>query len=324
MNKKIVDFKVGDSIQGFFLVKSMKLKTSSNNKTFLDFNLTDKTGEINAKLWDGTKEDEKKYSEGKLIKVRGNISEWQGKLQLRIIKIRTTNDDDNIIIDDYVPSAPEKPETMFRQILSYIDKIDNKDIHNIVSYIFKENKSKLMFYPAAKSNHHSMHGGLLYHILTMLKGAERFLEIYTFLDKDLLFGGVILHDIAKINEMDSNELGIVSSYTSEGELLGHIIQEIKQIEKVSEKMGADKEITTLLQHMVLSHHYEPEFGSPKRPMIPEAEMLHYLDVIDARMFDMKKTLESVEPSSFSDKIWTLHSRKLYKAKYNNTSICIEK
>ncbi|SKC48530.1 3'-5' exoribonuclease YhaM family protein [Maledivibacter halophilus] len=317
MSKKIVDFKVGDSIQGFFLVKSIKLKTSSNNKIFLDFNLTDRTGEINAKLWDCTKEDEKKYSEGKLIKVKGSILEWQGKLQLRIIKIRNVKEEDNLIIDDYVLSAPEKSEIMYEKILSYIDNIDNDDIRNIVSYLFKENKKELMFYPAAKSNHHSMHGGLLYHILTMLRGAEKFLEIYTFLDKDLLFGGVVLHDIAKINEMDSNELGIVSSYTSEGELLGHIIQGIKQIEKVSEKVDANKEITVLLQHMLLSHHYEPEFGSPKRPMIPEAEILHYLDVIDARMFDMKKTLENIEPSGFSDKIWTLHNRKLYKAKYNN-------
>lgn len=320
MDMKIIDFNVGDFVEGFFLVKSLIVKTSSNNKTFLDFNFTDKTGEINAKLWDYTKGDEHRYSEGKLVKVRGNVSEWQGKLQLKIMKIREVNSDDGLSIDDYVPSAPEKPEIMYQTILHYIDEINNKDIYDIVSYIFKESRDKLMFYPAAKSNHHAIHGGLLYHILTMLRTAEKLCEIYTFLDKNLLFGGVILHDIAKIEEMDSNELGIVSSYTSEGELLGHIIQGIKNIEKVSAKLGADKEITTLLQHMILSHHYEPEFGSPKRPMIPEAEILHYLDVIDARMFDMKKTLGNTEPRSFSDKIWTLHNRKLYKAAYNSDDL----
>jgi len=316
MYKKIGDFKVGDFIEGFYLVKAVSVKTSSNNKTYLDFNLADKTGEINAKLWDSSKEEENQFTEGKLVKVRGNVSEWQSKLQLKIMRIRLSDEGDNLSLDDYVPKAPEESESMYEEILSYIEKMNNKDIYNIVSYMFKESKDKLMFYPAAKSNHHAMHGGLLYHILTMLRMADKLYDIYSFLDKDLLFGGVILHDMAKLDEMDSNELGIVSSYTSEGELLGHIIQGIKKIEKVADELNADKEITTLLQHMVLSHHYEPEFGSPKRPMIPEAEILHYLDIIDARMFDMKKTLENIKPMGFSDKVWTLNNRKLYKAAYN--------
>lgn len=315
MYKKINEFKVGDNIEGFYLVKSMGVKTSSNNKTYIDFNLADKTGEINGKLWDSTKEDENQFTEGKLIKVRGIVSEWEGKLQLKIIKLRLSDKGDYLSLDDYIPKAPEESETMYKKILSYIGEIKNKDIHNIVSYILKENKDKVMFYPAAKSNHHAIHGGLLYHILTMLKMAEKLCEIYDLLDRDLLYGGIILHDIAKLEEMDSNELGIVSAYTREGELLGHIVQGIKNIEKVSEKLNTDKEITTLLQHMVLSHHYEPEFGSPKRPMIPEAEILHYLDIIDARMFDMQKTLENIKPMSFSDKIWTLNNRKLYKTAY---------
>lgn len=315
MYKKINEFKVGDNIEGFYLVKSMGVKTSSNNKTYIDFNLADKTGEINGKLWDSTKEDENQFTEGKLIKVRGIVSEWQGKLQLKIIKLRLSDKGDYLSLDDYIPKAPEESETMYKKILSYIGEIKNKDVHNIVSYILKENKDKVMFYPAAKSNHHAIHGGLLYHILTMLKMAEKLCEIYDLLDRDLLYGGIILHDIAKLEEMDSNELGIVSAYTREGELLGHIVQGIKNIEKVSEKLNTDKEITTLLQHMVLSHHYEPEFGSPKRPMIPEAEILHYLDIIDARMFDMQKTLENIKPMSFSDKIWTLNNRKLYKTAY---------
>ncbi len=319
MYMKISDFRVGDNIEGFYLIKAVTVKTSSNNKTFLDFNLADKTGEINAKLWDCKKEDENAFVEGTLVKARGNVSEWQNKLQLKIMRIRLSDDEDYISLEDYVPTAPEESETMYEKILGYIEAMNNKDIYNIVSYMFKEGKDRLMFYPAAKSNHHAIHGGLLYHTLTMLTMAERICEIYTFLDKDLLFGGVILHDMAKLDEMDSNELGIVSSYTSDGELLGHIIQGIKNIEKVSDKVGADKEITTLIQHMVLSHHYEPEFGSPKRPMIPEAEILHYLDVIDARMFDMKKTLENVKSRGFSDKVWTLNNRKLYKVAYRQNN-----
>ncbi len=319
MYKKISGFQIGETIEGFYLIKTVSVKTSSNNKSFLDINLADKTGEINAKLWDSTKEDENQFKEGSLIKVRGNVSEWQGKLQLKIMRIRLADESDCLILEEYIPAAPLESEIMYERILNYIEQIGNKDIYNIVSYMFKENKERLMFYPAAKSNHHAMLGGLLYHILTMLRMAENYCEIYSFLDKGLLFAGVILHDMAKLEEMNSNELGIVSEYTSEGELLGHIIQGIKTIEIVAAKLGADKEITTLLQHMILTHHYEPEFGSPKRPMIPEAEILHYLDVVDARMFDMKKTLENIKPKAFSDKIWTLHNRKLYKSSYKKES-----
>jgi 3'-5' exoribonuclease len=112
--------------------------------------------------------------------------------------------------------------------------------------------------------------------------------------------------------MAAGELGIVSEYTTEGELLGHIVQGVKMVDRAAREVGADTEVSLLLQHMILSHHYEPEFGSPKRPMIPEAEVLHYLDIIDARMYDMGKVLSHVEAGSFSDKVWLLHNRKLYK------------
>ena len=124
----------------------------------------------------------------------------------------------------------------------------------------------------------------------------------------------MLHDLSKIEEMESNELGVVSSYTPEGMLLGHIIQGIKTIDRVGSQLEADQETIILLQHLVLSHHYEPEFGSPKRPMIPEGEILHYLDLMDARMYDMQKALENVEPGGFSEKIWLLHNRNIYRPK----------
>lgn len=310
--KKINEFKVGDYIEGFFLIKDVFIKSSSNNKSFLDITLTDKTGEMNAKLWDCSKEDEELFTPSKLIKARGNVIEWQGRLQLKIMRLRLATEADGIKIEDYVLSAPEKAEDMYSEILKYIDRIKNSEINGIVSKIIEESKEKLMFYPAAKSNHHAIRCGLLYHVLTMLRSADRLSEVYTYLNKDLLFAGVILHDIAKLEEMDSSEIGIVSDYTIEGQLLGHIIQGIKRIEKVGEEVGASKEVMMLLQHMLLSHHYEPEFGSPKRPMIPEAELLHYLDIIDSRMFDMNKALDGVEKNNFSDKVWVLHNRKVYK------------
>jgi len=251
-----------------------------------------------------------------VVKVRGVVNEYRGKLQLKIEKIRNITTDDNINIDDFVLSAPYKSEDMFDIILEFIEKIKNKDIKGITEQIILECSEKMMHYPAAKSNHHAVRGGLLYHTTTMLKAGEKLLEIYNYLNSDLLYAGIILHDIAKIYEMDSSELGIVSQYTVEGQLLGHIVLGVNLIDRAGNGIKADKEIMMLLQHMILAHHYEPEYGSPKRPMIPEAEMLHHLDIMDARMYDMQKALHDVNEGDFSDKIYSLDNVSIYKAKFN--------
>jgi len=316
-NKKIKQLQAGDSVQSFFLVKSADSKTGSNNKNYLDLTLVDQTGELNAKIWDRSDEDEQQYVPNTLVRVRGTVNEWQSRLQLKIDKIRVATDEDDLDIGEFVPVAPYSPEFMYAEIESYIGKIKNQDMHNIVSSIIAAHKEKLLLYPAAKQNHHAVRSGLMYHIMTMLRMGEKASEIYVALNKDLLFAGIILHDIAKTAEMDASELGIVSEYTIEGELLGHIIQGIKMIDQTATILGADPEVSLLLQHMILSHHYEPDFGSPKRPMIPEAELLHYLDMIDARMYDMQHVLENVEDGKLSEKVWLLNNRKLYKAAMKN-------
>lgn len=310
--KKINEINAGEKIDGFFLIKTIDLKTSSNNKKYLDLNLCDKTGEINAKLWEYEEGDETKYSSSSLVKVRGSVSLWNNTLQLKIEKIRETNQQDNVNVEDFVPVAPLQADFMYDEILKYASNMTNVSIKNIVLAILQEKQSKLMHYPAAKKNHHAIKSGLLFHVLTMLHAGERLCEIYSFLNRDLLYAGIMLHDIAKLEEMDANELGIVSEYTVEGQLLGHITQGIKKIELVAEAVGADKESAMLLQHMILSHHYEPEYGSPIKPMFPEAELLHHLDIIDARMYDMKRVTGEVEAGSFSEKVYSLDNRKIYK------------
>lgn len=310
--KKINEFQAGEKIDGFFLVKSVELKTSSNGKKYMDFTLGDKTGEINSKLWELEEGDEEKYSANMLIKVRGAVSMWMNSLQLKIERLRETVPSDEVKIDDFVPVAPLEPEYMYDEIFKFIDNMKNDDIKNIVSIIIKEKQDKLMHYPAAKKNHHAVKSGLLYHILTMLRAGEKLCEIYTFINKDLLYAGVLLHDMSKLEEMDASELGIVSDYTIEGQLLGHITQGIKKVELVAEKVGANREIVMLLQHMILSHHYEPEFGSPVRPMFPEAELLHHLDIIDARMYDMKRVAGETAKGNFSERVYSLENRKIYK------------
>lgn len=310
--KSIEDFKVNDKIDGFFIIKTSECRTASNSKKYLDFTIADKTGEINAKYWNYNEGDEEKYKANTLIKVRGNVTQWQNNMQFKIDRIRVTNKNDKVDITEFVPSAPHSSEEMYSDLVKYISKIKNKDIKNIINSIIDENKHKIMHFPAAKKNHHALRGGLLYHTTTMLKAGEKLCEVYTFLNTDLLFGGVILHDLAKMDEMDSSELGIVNEYTVEGQLLGHIIQGVKNVEVAAQKVGADKEITMLLQHMILSHHYEPEFGSPKKPMIPEAQMLHYLDILDASLYDMHKANSETDEGKFSNPVWSLDKRRIYK------------
>ena len=310
--KKINEFIKGERIEGYFLIKSANCKTANaNGKKYLDFVIGDNTGEISAKLWEVNSENETLFKENTLIKLQAMVVAWQSTLQLKIEKIRNVDENDDVRIEDYVQTAPYKSEDMFEQINTYINAISNKDIKNIVNEMFNQNKEALMYYPAAKKNHHSIRGGLLYHTLTMLKGAKALGNIYEFLNKDLLYSGAILHDLAKIKEMESNTLGIVSDYTIEGTLLGHITLGVKDIEIVGECLNSDREVITLLQHMVLSHHYEPEYGSPIKPMIPEAEILHYLDIMDARMYDMKKAISETPERGFSDRIWSLENRRVY-------------
>ncbi|HHU49627.1 MAG TPA: HD domain-containing protein [Clostridiales bacterium] len=312
MQNDVITFTRGETIQGYYMLKTVTLKTSNTNNRYFDLTIADKTGEVNGKIWDTEMVGDMELYDGMLVKLRGLVNDWQGQLQVKVERIRRVNSGDKIRIEDFVPSAPHPPEDMLGEVLKYLVKIKNGDIKQITGILLKENREKLLHYPAAMKNHHSVRGGLLYHISTMLKMAERVLEIYTHLNADLLYAGVILHDLAKIDEMNANDLGIVSSYTTEGILLGHIVQGIKDIERVGSQINADRETIVLLQHMILSHHYEPEFGSPKRPMIPEGEILHYLDMMDARMYDMQKALEAVKPGEFSDKVWLLNNRQMYK------------
>lgn len=315
-NIKIKEFKVGEEVQGVFIIKTVAIRISTNNKKYLDMNIVDSTGEVNAKLWDCSDEQENLYKENILVKIRGHVSEWRGQQQLKINKIRLTTDEDELNLEEFVPVAPEKDIDMFNEVMRYVELVKNKDIKAILNEVISLNKEKLMYYPAAKSNHHAIRSGLLYHMKRMLMVAESLCSIYLNLNSDLLYAGIILHDIAKIEEMDSSELGIVSSYTMEGQLLGHIIQGIKDLEVIGNKLNADKEVVIMLQHMVLSHHYEAEYGSPKKPMFPEAELLHHIDMIDARMYDMEKALRDVEPGEFSDRIWVLNNISLYKSRFD--------
>lgn len=310
--KKLSELAVNDPFEGYVLIKSFQVKTGQTGKNYADLTIADAHGEMNAKIWNYNEEQFAKFKSNLLVKVRGVVVAWMNSLQLKIEKIRVAVEDDPVSINDFVPSAPKSGEEMFAVLQEYIARIGQEDIRGIVTFVVEQVKEKLLYYPAAQANHHSVRGGLLYHTTTMLAAAEAMCRIYTELDSDWLFAGVILHDIEKTNEMAASELGLVSDYTMKGLLLGHIVQGPLIIAEAAKAVGAREETTVLLQHMLISHHYEPEFGAIRRPMFPEAEMLHYLDMIDARMFDFRKALADVQAGGFSDKQWLLNNRRLYK------------
>lgn len=314
IEKKIAEFKAGEYIQGVFYIKDSEMKTTTTNNKYMNFTFADKTGEVNAKLWDWDEDNVSRFKAGILVKVRGNVVDWQGQIQFKIDFISKVIDSDNIKIDDYIPSAPYSGDAMYKFIVNVInEKMTDDEFKKLCMYVLEDNKDTLLIAPAAKKNHHAVRSGLLYHTTSMLRCALTLSSIYTFLNKNLLYTGVILHDMGKMFEMKQNETGLVNEYTVEGTLLGHIIQGINYIDGIGKSLGIDPEKVLLVKHMILSHHYIPEHGSPKAPAFPEAEMLHYLDILDARMYDMQQAVESTEIGAFSERIWSLENRSVYKS-----------
>ncbi len=303
----------------FFLVKGLSIRTGSNRKMFLDVILGDATGEINGKKWDVTEEEAaalEQIKEGDLARVKAEVTEWNGMLQLKILRIRAAVKEDKLEMSDYIKTAPEDPLEMFGYVLSRAEGITDLDLKGLTLRFLQENKEKLLYYPAAMRNHHAELGGLLYHIKRMLMSGEKLCEIYPFLDKDWVVAGVILHDMEKLNEIMSNEWGISPGYTLEGQLLGHLVQGVKVVDRMAREAGMPEEKALMLEHMILAHHYEPEFGSPRRPLFPEAELLHYLDMVDARMYDFEDALAGTPPGDFTQRVRTLDGRTLYKPSFN--------
>jgi len=309
---KLVDLIKNVNFEGFLLVKAASQKTSSaTGSKYLDLTLVDASAEINAKVWDGLAVPP---TVGSVIKVRALVQEFKEHMQLRIDKMRESTPEDQVDMNWLVPCAPRPADDMMDEILNRADAIKDKELKALVLKRLEEAGDKLMLMPAALKLHHAQRSGLLNHTTTMLRGAQYICELYPFLDADLLAAGVILHDLCKIEEMGCNELGLVTEYTAEGNLLGHIVMGVSRLDRCGRELGVDSELLMMLEHMILAHHETPEFGSPKGPMFPEAQVLHILDDLDAKMFEMKSDIEKVNPGSFTDPIWSLDNRKLYRRK----------
>lgn len=298
-------------VEGFCLVKSLEVKKTAKGVPFLDLILTDSSGEIGAKLWDYKEDVHGGIKLNSLIKIRGTVSMFNDALQLRIDRVRPATESDGVNMEDFVPSADYSGKDMYDYIVNTINSFENTQLKTLILTVLERNKENLLYWPAAFKLHHAIRGGLLYHTLSILKLAKAVCDIYPSLERELLYAGVILHDVAKIQEFDVSETGVVSGYTVEGSLIGHLVKGAMNIEKVGEELGIDRELLMLIEHMILSHHGEPEFGAAVRPMFLEAEILSQLDLLDARIYEISQAVSEVEPGDFTPRQWALDNRKLY-------------
>ena len=302
--------------EGFLLVRSGEQRTSSNGGKYLDMTLCDTTGDINCKMWDGTVPPPR---QGSVIKVRGTVQEYNGRLQMRIERLRNPGPEDDVDVSQLMPCAPESPESMLQEINRTIDRMKTPELQGIMREMISMCGDRLSYYPAAQRVHHAERSGLLHHTLGVLRAAEKLLPLYPFLDGDLLRAGCIAHDLSKTMEFLSDEAGNVSDYSAEGQLLGHLVHGVSQVKEAARRANVTGEYVMLLCHMVISHHGEADHGSPRPPMFAEAEMLHLLDDMDAKMNEMEGVLRRTPVGAFSEKIWTL-DRRLYHPRTHSQEI----
>ena len=313
MDKGILDYGVGEQVEKFLLIKNATKGIASNGKPFLTLILQDQSGDIEAKLWDVSDQDETIYSPESIVKIMGDIQNYRGRMQLKLRQIRPANATDPVHVSDFLETAPIEKEVMVSKITQYIFEMRNPNIQRITRHLLKKYQEPFFDYPAATKNHHEFVSGLAYHVVSMLDLAKNIAELYPSLDKDLLYAGVILHDLGKVHELSG---AVAASYTIEGNLLGHISIMVNEIGKAAEELGITGEEVMILQHMVLSHHGKAEWGSPKPPLIMEAEILHYIDNLDAKMNMLDRALSRVKPGEFTERVFALDNRSFYKPTFH--------
>nr|WP_255731441.1 3'-5' exoribonuclease YhaM [Solibacillus sp. MA9] len=305
----ITKLQPGDQVDQYLLIKEAKKGVTTVGKPFMSLILQDRSGDIEAKLWDTNDEHENLYRAQSIVKVGGEIHDYRGKNQLRVKQIRPAREDEGVTISDLLPTSAVPKEQLLEELTQYFFQIQNPNILRITRFLVKKYQDRLIVYPAATKNHHDYASGLIDHVVSMLKLSEAICDLYPTLNRDLLYSGVILHDIGKVIEL-SGPVGTM--YTVEGNLLGHISIMVNEIGQAATELKIEGEEVMLLQHLVLSHHGKEEWGSPKKPMIQEAEILHYIDNIDAKMNMLTRALDKTKPGEFTERLFPLDNRSFYK------------
>ena len=304
----IADWRVGDSFTGFFILKNIFLKTTAAGKPFLSANLADASGMIELKVWD--------YAgpispadEGKVIKCQGSVQDFKGTLQAKGDRIRLATEQDDYDIRDLTPSAPMDDDAAYRRIEELVASMADPEYRALCTELLRRHGDGFRQIPAAKTVHHGFVGGLLMHTAYMLETAEFLASLYRpIVCRDLLLTGTLLHDFAKLEEFTVSDLGLVTGYSTKGQLLGHLVMGAQEVAEVSKELGISEDKSMLVQHMLISHHGQPEFGAAVAPQCAEAELLCCIDLIDSRMEIYRENFEKLQPGEFSQRIFALEKR----------------
>ncbi len=311
----LASFEEGKPFDSFFLVLSRQLRTTQANKPYISLIFCDKTGQLEARVWDpADPRIAKDFERGDVVKARGCVQRFNDRLQMKVDQVRKALPME-IDKTDLMPATTQDVDVLWGQMLGFVESFTDPHLKLLLTTVLADPQiaSAYREAPAAKQLHHAWLGGLLEHVVSLLTLADRVAPHYPILYRDLLLTGVILHDIGKIREL-SWDIGF--EYTVEGVLLGHIQMGTALAEKTMDSLpGFPPKLRLLVLHMILSHHGKLEFGSPKLPMIPESLVLNFVDDLDAKMqaiqseFD-KCIREGKGPDEMSGKVWALDQRQL--------------
>ena len=310
-NKSINAMTPGDEIEGYYILKSANPKVAANGKPFLTGALSDRTGTMELKVWDYTGP-LTAADEGTVVKVRGTVGEYRGTAQFTAARIRQAAQEDPVDVSALVPTAPIDCGAAMEDLRRAAASITDPVYRAVAEAMLEAHGETLASIPAAKSVHHAFLGGLLMHTANMVKIADFLAGMYPeTIDRSLLLTGTLLHDFAKEKEFTFSGLGLVTDYSLPGQLIGHLVMGAQEVQQCAQELGISEEKSLLLQHMILSHHGEPEFGAAVRPMCAEAELLSEIDLIDSRMEIYAEALQDLPVGSFSNRIFAL-DKKIYR------------
>ena len=307
-NKAVSDMVVGDLVEGYYALGNIQLKKSSAGKPYLSCTVFDATGALDAKLWNYSGQAQPEDS-GKAALLRGEVTEFNGNLQFIIQRIRFATEKDEYDPAALVPAAPIEPEAAMEEVLKLMGSMEDGDYRRLTLTLLEKHREDFMRLPAAKSVHHAFLYGLLMHTLNMLRAADFLSGLYgEVIHRDLLLAGTALHDLGKLAEFRLSPLGLVTEYSVPGDLLGHVYMGAREVEAAGRELGIPEEKLTLLAHLLLSHHGDPEYGAAAVPMCAEAELLSLIDRIDSRMEIYAEALPQVQPGRFTLRVPSLEKR----------------
>ncbi len=295
--KYIREFKEGDRITGVYLCKHKQAAVTKNGKPYENVILQDKTGTLDAKIWDPNSQGIDDFDAMDYIEIMGDVTSFAGALQISIKRARKAGEGE-YDPGDYLPVSARDRDEMYRQLMSYVNSVKNKWLSALLKYFFVENPEFMrafQFSSAAKSVHHGFVGGLLEHTLSVAGLCEHYTKMYPYLNRDLLITAALFHDMGKTRELS---LFPVNDYTDDGQLLGHIMIGAEMVhDAIRQIPGFPAKLESELKHCILAHHGELEYGSPKKPALAEAAALNLADNTDAKLETLREIFDSAKDAS---------------------------